>query len=72
MKNERLAEKSKSRVDSWLQGKTNSAANITDGHTLTMLNGLYRSQNPNLHDFRPPAGKLTTVSYFFDESSDGR
>ena len=60
---EKLAIKSRSRVEGWIQGTTNNQKTITDGYTMTMLNGLYRSQNPENHNFRQPAGKLTTISY---------
>ena len=43
---EKLAVKSRSRMEGWIQGTTNNQKTITDGHTMTMLNGLYRSQNP--------------------------
>ena len=67
-KKDQLASKSKSRMDGWIQGQTNSESQVTDSQTLIMLNGLYRSQNPNLHDFRQPVGKLTSVGYYQDES----
>ena len=40
---EKLAIKSRSRVEGWIQGTTNNQKTITDGYTMTMLNGLYRS-----------------------------
>ena len=67
---EKLAIKSRSRMEGWIQGSTNGQKTITDGYTMAMLNGLYRSQSPELHDFRQPAGKLTTVSYYADTNDD--
>ena len=38
-----------------------------------MLIGFYKSSNPNLHDFRPPAGKLAKIGgYSEDKASEGK
>ena len=80
-KTELMAIKSRHRVDGWLQEKVapavsdrkSSLQGLADAKVEKMLIGLYKSSNPNLHDFRPPAGKLAKIEgYSENKASEGK
>lgn len=39
-----------------------SGPRLKDPMVEKMLTGIYKSSNPNLHDFRRPSGKLASIS----------